>query len=99
MLKRKVRLEDWAVVRSAQYPCFEDLQPGAHLMGFAIGHPRLPDESLICTSRIVSVDKANGAVETSHSLYQLGQPDETYQSWQLSGPDSVYDDRLREIAA
>ena len=89
MPKREVTLENWVVVRSAQCPSLEELRPGGHLMGYATGHPNLPGGSFIYTSRIVSIDKVNGVVETSNTLYRLGQPDETYRAWQLEGRDSA----------
>jgi hypothetical protein len=88
MRKREAKIENWAAVRSAQYPSFEELQPGVHLVGYTMRHPNLPDLSLVYTSRVVSVDNGNGVVETSNTLYRLGQPDETYRAWQLEAPDS-----------
>ena len=94
MPKREVRIENWAVVRSVRCPSFEELQPGFHLMGTAIGHANLPGQSFIYTSRIVSVDNLNGVVETQNTLYQLGQPDETYKAWQLAAADSKYERQI-----
>ena len=100
MRKREVKIEHWAVVRSDQCPSLEELRPGAHLMGYAMRHPNLPDRSFIYTSRIVSVDNVNGVVETSNTLYRLGQPDESYRAWQLAAPDSTRKEkRLQKIAA
>jgi len=83
MRKREVTLENWAAVRSAHRPSFEELQPGVHLMGNAVGHRDLPGLSFIYTSVIVDVDDVNGLVETSNTLYRLGQPHEAYKAWQL----------------
>ena len=83
MRKREVTLENWAAVRSAHRPSFEELQPGVHLMGNAVGHLDLPGLSFIYTSVIVNVDDVNGLVETSNTLYRLGQPHEAYKAWQL----------------
>jgi hypothetical protein len=89
MRKREVTLENWAVVRSAHSPSFEELRPGAHLMGVAMGHPTRPGLDFIYTSRIVNVDNANRLVETSNTLYRLGEPHETYNAWQRAAPDST----------
>jgi hypothetical protein len=83
MRKREVTLENWAAVRSAHSPSFEALQPGVHLMGNAMGHQGLPGPSFIYTSSILNVDDVNGLVETSNTLYRLGQPHEAYKAWQL----------------
>ncbi len=83
MRKREVTLENWAVVRSAHSPSFEELQPGGHLMGNAMGHQDLPGLSFIYTSSILSVDNVNRLVETSNTLYRLGRPHEAYKAWQL----------------
>ena len=96
MRKREVRLTNWAVVQSAHSPSFEELQPGFHLMGKAIGHADLPGLSFIYTSVILNVDYANRLVETSNSLYRLGQPDETYLAWQLDATDSTRTDSTRQ---
>jgi len=93
MPRREVRIENWAVLRSSQFPCFEELQPGGHLMGFVIGHPKLPDQSLIYTSRIVKVDSRNGVVETANTLYRLGDPDATYRAWQLEPAHPAFEDQ------
>jgi hypothetical protein len=93
MGKREVTIENWAVVRSSQYPSFEELRTGVHLMGYATGHVNLPDLSFIYTSRVVSVDNLNGVVETSNTLYRLGQPDETYRAWLLAAADTVSEER------
>jgi hypothetical protein len=84
MRKREVTLENWAAVQSAHSPSFEELKPGVHLMGNAIGHQGLPGLSFIYTSIILKVDDVKGLVETSNTLYRLGQPHETYKAWQLS---------------
>ena len=84
MRKREVTLENWAVVRSAHSPNFEELQPGVHLMGNAMSQEEdLPGLSFIYTSSILNVDDVNGLVETSNTLYRLGQPHEAYKAWQL----------------
>jgi hypothetical protein len=83
MPKREVTLENWAAVRSAHSPSYEELQPGVHLMGNVMGHEDLTGPNFIYTSSVVHVDRANGLVETSNTLYRLGQPHETYKAWQL----------------
>ena len=89
MRKREARIENWTVVRSARCPSFEELRPGFHMMGNVVGHANLPGQSFIFTSRILKVDNENGVVETSNTLYRLGQPDETYRAWQLEAVDST----------
>jgi hypothetical protein len=69
MRKRKVTLENWAVVRSADSLSFEELRPGARLMGNAMGYADRLGRSFVYTSIIVNVDNVNGVVETSeHSV-------------------------------
>jgi len=96
MRKREVKLENWAVVRSADSPTFEELQPGVHLMGNAIGHAGLPGVCFIYTSSILNVDNVNGLVETSNTLYRLGEPNETYLAWQLGAMASTCGEQRRQ---
>jgi hypothetical protein len=99
MRKREVTIENWAVVRSVRYPSFEELQPGFHLMGNAIGHANVPGQSVIYTSRIVKVDNEKGLVETANTLYRLGKPDETYRTWQEAADSRSEEQSLQKNAA
>ncbi|MFP5228522.1 MAG: hypothetical protein ACLGXA_12930 [Acidobacteriota bacterium] len=75
-----VRVENWSVVGSVIYFGFRKLEPGARLTGDVIGHTNLRNGT-IYTSAILSIDVANGLVETHNSVYQLGEVNEDYARW------------------
>ncbi len=83
MRKSLVTLENWAVVRSAGSLNFEALQPGKRLVGNALGHTSVPGRTFICTSKILTVDRREGVVETANSLYRLGEAHEAYKAWEF----------------
>ena len=90
-MQKPIVMENWSVVLSAASPSFEQLQPGKHLMGIAFDHADLPGRSFIYTSSIVNADKNKRLVETSNSMYQLGEPRMAYVAWQF--------ERERQFAA
>jgi hypothetical protein len=79
--KPSVKLEDWAVVPSANPGSYEELRPGNLLVGRAFGHQRIKPGMLIFTSPIVHVDARNGIAETRNSSYSLGEVSSEYKAW------------------
>jgi hypothetical protein len=82
MRKPLVIIENWAVVQSAGFDSFQELQLGKRLTGNVFGHPNLPNTNVIYTSPIVSVDLSQGVVETLNTAYQLGKPSDAYKTWE-----------------
>jgi hypothetical protein len=82
MSKPFVLIERWAVVENVSSQSFEQLQPGNRLVGYVTGHERLTNAKLVYTSPIVSVDRTLGTVETRNTMYQLGEPNIDYKSWE-----------------
>lgn len=80
MDKLSAKIDNWSVVDNLIFNGFRNLEPGQRLTGYLMGHSDLPN-GVIYTSVIQRVDKANGLVETSNSVYQLGQMNESYQLW------------------
>jgi hypothetical protein len=83
MRKPFVTLKNWAVVPIAGSLSFEPLQPGRRLVGNAFGHANFPGRAFVWTSSILTVDRRKGLVETSHSVYRLGEPLKAYAAWQF----------------
>jgi hypothetical protein len=79
--KPSVKLEDWAVVPSANPVSFEGLEPGKLLAGRAFGHERIKPGMFIFTSIIVQVDTRNRLVETKNTVYKLGEMSPEYKAW------------------
>jgi len=82
MYKPLVTIENWAVVQSAGLQSYQELQPGYRLTGYVFGHANLPNTKVICTSPILNVDLSQRLVETINTMYQLGEPDNAYKSWE-----------------
>jgi hypothetical protein len=76
-----VKLENWAVVPSANPGSYEVLQPGNLLVGRAFGHQRIKPGMFIFTSLIVRVDSKNKLVETRNTVYSLGEISREYKAW------------------
>src|ERR1700733_6838265 len=72
--KPSVKLEDWAVVESANTASYQPLGPGNLLVGRAFGHQRIKTGMFIFTSPIVDIDAQNKIVETRNTCYCLGEP-------------------------
>jgi hypothetical protein len=68
-------------------------------MGNAMGHANIPSQSFTYASCILNVDNAAGLVETSNTLYRLGQPDEAYKAWRLAASDSTLTEQNQKNAA
>ena len=79
--KPAVKLENWAVVPSANPGSYEALLPGNLLVGRAFGHQRIKQGMFIFTSPIVRVDAMKGIAETRNTSYSLGEISEEYKAW------------------
>jgi hypothetical protein len=82
MQKPLVTIENWAVVQSAGFESYQELQLGKRLTGNVFGHPHLPKTSVIYTSPIVGIDLSQGVVETLNTAYKLGEPNDAYKTWE-----------------
>lgn len=81
--KPEVTIENWGVVELVSSQTFEELHPGNRLVGYVLGHARLPNSKLVYTSPIVSVDLSEGMVETLNTVYRLGDASSEYKSWEF----------------
>ncbi len=81
MRKPLVTLENWAVVQKGLDLSYKELLPGKRLLGNVFGHTSLPDTKLVYTSTILSVDMDERIVETLNTVYQLGEPSDSYRTW------------------
>jgi hypothetical protein len=79
--KPSVKLEDWAVVPSANRGTYQLLRPGNLLVGRAFGHQKIKTGRFIFTSPIVRVDEENKIVETRNTAYELGEASFEYKAW------------------
>jgi hypothetical protein len=79
--KPSVRLEDWAVVTSANRGAYEELRPGNRLVGRAYGHHRISSGMFIFSSPIVRVDEQGQIAETENTSYRLGEASREYRAW------------------
>jgi hypothetical protein len=76
-----VTLENWAVVDSVVSDSYRELRPGKHLTGTVVGPANLPNTNFIFTSPVVSVDIDKGVVQTRNTIYQLGEANHEYKTW------------------
>jgi hypothetical protein len=79
--KPSVKLEDWAVVESANTASYQPLGPGNLLVGRAFGHQRIKTGMFIFTSPIVGIDPQNHVAETRNTCYCLGEASREYKAW------------------
>jgi hypothetical protein len=79
--KPPVKLEDWAVVESANTASYQPLEAGNLLVGRAFGHQRIKTGMFIFTSPIVGIDTQNKIVETRNTRYCLGEASREYGAW------------------
>lgn len=75
-----VLIQDWSVVDDVISPAYRDLAQGYRLTGTTLGSAGRRWD-LVYSSAILSIDGARGLVETSHTVYQLGQINEHYERW------------------
>ena len=81
MEKALATIENWAVLHNASSQSFEELNTGACLVGYVLGHASLPNTTIVYTSPIVSFDLSQGLVETRNTIYRLGEASEEYKAW------------------
>jgi hypothetical protein len=79
--KRYARLENWAVVESANIAGYHVLRAGNLLVGNVFGHPRIEEGTFIFTSPIMRLDAKEKVVETRNTWYRLGQASDEYKVW------------------
>lgn len=78
----KVVLVNWAITGRkgngyvTSQESVNDLKGKVYLSGYATGHPRYPDNQLVYTTRIVSVE--GRVAKTRNTEYFLGSPEPTY---------------------
>jgi hypothetical protein len=75
------RLENWAVVESANSASYQVLRAGSLLAGKVFSHPRIGEGTFIFTSPIVGLDENSNVVETKNTSYCLGQASREYTIW------------------
>ncbi len=75
------RLENWAVVESANIASYQVLRAGSLLAGKVFSHSRIGEGTFIVTSPIVRIDEKRKVVETKNTSYHLGQASREYQIW------------------
>jgi hypothetical protein len=83
MRKQKscARLENWAVVASANTATYQALEVGNLLVGKVFGHPRIEEGRFIFTSPIERLDAETNVVETRNTTYRLGEASHDYKIW------------------
>jgi hypothetical protein len=75
------RLENWAVVESANSASYQVLRAGSLLAGKVFSHPIIGEGTFIFTSPIVGLDENSNVVETKNTSYCLGQASREYTIW------------------
>ena len=79
--KPSARLENWAVVESANIASYQTLRAGRLLVGKVFSHPTIGEGTFIFTSLIVRMDEKTKVVETRNTSYRLGQVSREYKMW------------------
>jgi hypothetical protein len=79
--KPSARLENWAVVESANIASYHALRAGSLLVGKVYSHPTIGEGTFIFTSPIVGFDEKTSVAETRNTAYRLGQASHDYQIW------------------
>ena len=75
------RLENWAVVESANLASYQALRAGSLLVGKVFSHPTIAEGKFIFSSPIVQVDEKTKVAETRNTSYRLGQASREYKTW------------------
>jgi hypothetical protein len=75
------RLENWAVVESANIASYQPLQAGSLLVGKVFSHPRIGEGTFIFSSPIERFDEKTHVAETRNTSYRLGQASREYRIW------------------
>jgi hypothetical protein len=83
MLKQKpcAKLENWAVVASADIAIYQKLREGNLLVGKVSNHPRIGEGTFVFTSPIMSFDTKTNVAETRNTSYRLGKVSDEYKMW------------------
>jgi hypothetical protein len=79
--KPSARLENWAVVESANIASYQTLRAGSLLVGKVFSHPTIGEGTFIFTSPIVRLDEKRKVAETKNTSYRLGQASREYEMW------------------
>lgn len=79
--KPSARLENWAVVESANIANYQALRAGSLLVGKVFSHPTIGDDTFIFTSPVVRFDEKTKIAETRNTSYRLGQASREYKIW------------------
>lgn len=79
--KPGARLENWAVVESANIASYQALRIGSLLAGKVFSHPSIGDGAFIFTSPVVRFDQKTKVAETRNTSYRLGQASREYKLW------------------
>jgi hypothetical protein len=79
--KPSARLENWAVVESANIASYQALRAGSLLVGKVFSHPTIAEGKFIFTSPIVRFDEKTKVAETRNTSYRLGQASSDYKMW------------------
>jgi hypothetical protein len=79
--KPSARLENWAVVESANIASYQALRAGSLLVGKVFSHPTIESGKFIFTSPIVRFDEKTKVAETRNTSYRLGQASLDYKIW------------------
>ena len=75
------RLENWAVVESANIASYHALRAGSLLVGKVFSHPRIGEGTFIFTSPIVRFDEKTNVAKTRNPSYRLAQASREYKTW------------------
>ena len=68
------RLENWAVVESANIASYQGLRAGSLLVGKVFSHPRIGEGTFIFSSPIVRFDEKTNVAETRNTLIASATP-------------------------
>jgi hypothetical protein len=79
--KPSARLENWAVVESANIASYHALRAGSLLVGKVFSHPTLAEGRFIFTSPILRFDEKTKVAETRNTSYCLGLASPDYKIW------------------
>jgi len=75
------KLENWAVVESANIASYQALRAGSLLVGKVSSHPIIAEGKFIFSSPIVRFDEKTKVAETRNTSYRLGQASREYELW------------------
>jgi hypothetical protein len=75
------KLENWAVVESANIASYQALRAGSLLVGKVFSHPIIAEGKFIFSSPIVRFDEKTKVAETRNTAYRLGQASREYEIW------------------